>query len=113
MASFFRSVPRALSRASACQPLTARARAAPFLYRGLATTQEQPRIRLGSVAPDFSAKTTSVSLIAANGQTSNTDKCRVISTRSMNGLATAGQSCSAILPTTPLYAPLSSVHLPS
>jgi alkyl hydroperoxide reductase subunit AhpC len=28
------------------------------MYRGLATTQEQPRIRLGSVAPDFSAKTT-------------------------------------------------------
>ncbi|KAG9580944.1 hypothetical protein KCU77_g11390, partial [Aureobasidium melanogenum] len=58
MASFFRSAPRALSRASACQPLAARARAAPFMYRGLATTQEQPRIRLGSVAPDFSAKTT-------------------------------------------------------
>ncbi|KAI4716757.1 hypothetical protein E4T48_07084 [Aureobasidium sp. EXF-10727] len=58
MASFFRSAPRALSRASACQPLAARARAAPFMYRNLATSQEQPRIRLGSVAPDFSAKTT-------------------------------------------------------
>jgi hypothetical protein len=35
------------------------------MYRGLATTQEQPRIRLGSVAPDFSAKTTNVCLTCA------------------------------------------------
>ncbi|KAF1356338.1 mitochondrial peroxiredoxin-like protein Prx1 [Delphinella strobiligena] len=62
MASFFRSAPRALSQASrvaAQQPLAARSRAAPFLFsRGLATTREQPRLRLGSVAPNFQAKTT-------------------------------------------------------
>lgn len=67
MASF-RPASRALSqvsRAALQQPLAARARAAPFLYRrGLATTTtEQPRLRLGSEAPNFQAKTTHVGSI--------------------------------------------------
>ncbi|KAF7846186.1 hypothetical protein BT93_L4921 [Corymbia citriodora subsp. variegata] len=61
MASLFRSSTRIVSQASrlsVCQPLATRSRAAPFLFRGLATAQEQPRLRLGSIAPNFQAKTT-------------------------------------------------------
>ena len=59
MTSFLtRSVPRCWvavnSSIRAARPSTS-----PFLHRGLATTtDEQPRLRLGSIAPNFSAKTT-------------------------------------------------------
>ncbi|KAL1310753.1 hypothetical protein AAFC00_001005 [Neodothiora populina] len=67
MASFLRSsAPRSIAQqasrfAAVQQPLAARTRAAPFLFRrGLASASvpEQPRLRLGSVAPNFKASTT-------------------------------------------------------
>ena len=59
MASFpFRSAPRSLATLSATLR-TARAPISISVRRGLATaTEEQPRLRLGSIAPNFSAKTT-------------------------------------------------------
>ncbi|KAJ9625626.1 peroxiredoxin 1 [Taxawa tesnikishii (nom. ined.)] len=64
MASLFsRTAPRAFtqaSRAAVRQPFVSRvAPIAPFaLRRGLAVPAEQPRLRLGSLAPNFQAKTT-------------------------------------------------------
>ncbi|KAK8206532.1 peroxiredoxin 1 [Zalaria obscura] len=67
MASIFRSAPRALntaSRIAARQPFAARTKLAgpspfqPVFRRGLAVPAEQPRLRLGSQAPNFQAKTT-------------------------------------------------------
>ncbi|CAF9930437.1 peroxiredoxin 1 [Imshaugia aleurites] len=59
MASFLtRSAPRSWKalNSSLCD---ARPTTSPFLRRGVATaTEEQPRLRLGSIAPNFSAKTT-------------------------------------------------------
>lgn len=55
------SIPRAASRAlrSAARPAlrVQRPAATPF-RRGLAIPAEQPRLRIGSVAPDFEAQTT-------------------------------------------------------
>ncbi|GAB7341098.1 hypothetical protein MBLNU457_7411t2 [Dothideomycetes sp. NU457] len=65
MASLFsRSAPRAFGQASRLamrQPIAFRSQTAPVLRRTMATSfnyNEQPRLRLGSVAPDFSAQTT-------------------------------------------------------
>jgi len=65
MASLFsRSAPRALGQAGRLatrQPMVYRSQAAPIVRRTMATSfnyNEQPRLRLGSVAPDFSAQTT-------------------------------------------------------
>ncbi|KAI8939067.1 hypothetical protein NX059_004906 [Plenodomus lindquistii] len=58
MASIF---PRAASRAlrlSARPALNFQRPVAPLLRRGLAVPAEQPRLRLGSIAPNFQAKTT-------------------------------------------------------
>ncbi|KAF2157866.1 thioredoxin-like protein [Myriangium duriaei CBS 260.36] len=59
---FTRAAPRALgsgARLSARRAGPRSARSPPFHFqRGLATPAEQPRLRLGSVAPNFKAKTT-------------------------------------------------------
>lgn len=58
MASFF---PRAASRAlryNARPALNFSRPAAPLLRRGIAVPAEQPRLRLGSIAPNFQAETT-------------------------------------------------------
>ena len=53
-----RSAPRSWKPLS-CSLRAARSPISPFFGRGLATTvEEQPRLRLGSIAPNFSAKTT-------------------------------------------------------
>ena len=59
MASFLtRSAPRSFTALNSTLR-TARSSTSPFLGRGLATAiEEQPRLRLGSIAPNFSAKTT-------------------------------------------------------
>ncbi|KAF6224310.1 hypothetical protein HO133_010887 [Letharia lupina] len=56
--SLTRSAPRSLTALNFSLRAT-RPSTSPFLRRGLATaTEEQPRLRLGSIAPNFSAKTT-------------------------------------------------------
>ncbi|CAE7000225.1 Peroxiredoxin PRX1 [Pyrenophora teres f. teres] len=57
MSSF---LPRAASRALRCstRPALRPTAVAPLLRRGIALPTEQPRLRLGSVAPNFQAKTT-------------------------------------------------------
>lgn len=54
--SFVRSIPRFRSTIQPRIPITT----SPIIRRGLATpvTGEQPRLRLGSVAPNFKAQTT-------------------------------------------------------
>lgn len=62
MASFLpRAGPRALNRSChSIRPTLLRPiqQQAPLFFRGLATPSEQPRLRLGSLAPNFKAETT-------------------------------------------------------